>query len=140
MDSSSEDLGATALRIYVYLLESREPRGVRDVARALNIPVSSVFYHLKRLEELGVIARAHGGYVIAKPIPFEGYVLLGRRLIPRLLIYSMFFLGIAVGQGYLIVTTRRISPEGIVALITSAAAFAIFLVEGLIMRHRLRAD
>ncbi|MGB9828038.1 MAG: helix-turn-helix domain-containing protein [Thermosphaera sp.] len=139
MDSSSEDLSGTALRIYVYLLESREPRGVRDVARALNVPVSSVFYHLKRLEELGVITRAREGYVIAKALPLEGYVILWRRLIPRLLIYSMFFLGIAIGQSYLIVAARRASPESIVALITSIAAFTILLVEGLIMRHRLRA-
>jgi DNA-binding transcriptional ArsR family regulator len=138
MDSRSEDLGSTALRIYVYLLESREPRGVRDVARALNMPVSSVHYHLKRLEELGVVARTPGGYVVAKAIPLEGYILLRKRLVPRLLVYSMFFLGIAIGESYVILASRRLSPEGALSLITSIVAFAILFVEGLLMRFRLK--
>jgi len=68
----------------------------------------------------------------------EGYIFLHRRLIPRLIIYSMFFLGLAIGEAYVFFTTRRLSPEVAVSLITSIAAFAIMFVEGLIMRFRLK--
>lgn len=133
-----DELGRVALRIYVFLLESSEPRGVREIARALDIPVSSVYYHLKRLEELGFISRRGDGYVVAKVVTLEGYVLLGRRLVPRLAIYSLFFLGIALGEMFVAVTTNMFNVDRALAIVSCTSAFVIFIAEALNMRARLK--
>ncbi len=139
MVTQAEDLSRTALRIYVYLLESKDPKGVRDIARALNMPVSSVHYHLKRLEDLGIIGRRGDGYVVTKTIHLEGYVLLGRRLIPRLLIYSLFFLGVSLSQTYMILINKTVTSDKLLLLTLCLTAFTLFLLEGLNMRSKLKS-
>jgi DNA-binding MarR family transcriptional regulator len=134
-----EDLGETALKIYVYLLESKNPKGVREIARELNMPVSTVYYHLKKLEDLEIVRRREGGYVIARAIRIEGYVLLGRKLIPRLTIYSLFFLGFSLGQAYVILTGKSATLDKLLLLALSIVAFALFLLEGLSMKSKLKA-
>ncbi|MEM2005068.1 MAG: winged helix-turn-helix domain-containing protein [Zestosphaera sp.] len=138
MSVQVDELGRVALRIYVYLLESSEPRGVREIARALEIPVSSVYYHLKRLEDLGFIGRRGDGYVITRMVTLEGYVLLGRKLIPRLAIYSLFFLGIALGEVLVIATTSLVDVDRVLLIASCALAFILFTAEALNMRSRLR--
>ncbi len=139
MVTQAEDLSRTALRIYVYLLESKDPKGVRDIARALNMPVSSVHYHLKRLEDLEIIGRRGDGYVVTKTIHLEGYVLLGRRLIPRLLIYSLFFLGVSLSQTYMILINKTVTSDKLLLLTLCLTAFILFLLEGLNMRSKLKS-
>ncbi|MGC8975080.1 MAG: ArsR family transcriptional regulator [Thermoprotei archaeon] len=134
-----EDLSRAALKIYVYLLESKDPRGVRDIARALDMPVSSVYYHLKRLEELGIISKRGDGYAVAKIIQLEGYVFLGRKLIPRLLIYSLFFLGFSLSQAYTIVVSKSVTSDKLLLLVLSIATFILFFLEGLNMKSKLKA-
>lgn len=134
-----EDLSRTALKIYVYLLESRDPKGVRDIARALDMPVSSVYYHLKRLEDLGIVGKRGDGYVIARIIHLEGYIFLGRKLMPRLVIYSLFFLGVSLSQAYMIIASKFVTPNELLLLILSTAAFALFFFEGLNMMSKLKA-
>ncbi|MEM0473942.1 MAG: winged helix-turn-helix domain-containing protein [Zestosphaera sp.] len=140
MSAQVEDLSRTALKIYVYLLESKDPRGVRDIARALDMPVSSVYYHLKRLEDLGVIGKRGDGYVVVKIIPLEGYVFLGRKLMPRLLIYSLFFLGVSLSQAYAVIVDRSITSDKILLLVLSIVAFILFFLEGLNMRSKLKVS
>ncbi|MGC8982820.1 MAG: helix-turn-helix domain-containing protein [Desulfurococcaceae archaeon] len=139
MAKQLEDLGETALKIYVYLLESKNPKGVREIARELNMPVSTVYYHLKKLEDLEIVRRREGGYVIARAIRIEGYVLLGRKLIPRLTIYSLFFLGFSLGQAYVILTGKSATLDKLLLLALSIVAFALFLLEGLSMKSKLKA-
>lgn len=134
-----EDLSRTTIRIYVYLLESKDPKGVREIARELNIPVSSVYYHLRRLEDLGVITRREGGYVVSKIIPLEGYVYIGRMLTPRLILYSLFFLGATASQIYNITMSSMITSDSILALILGLTAFVLFFFEGMSMRARLKS-
>ncbi|MCC6033522.1 MAG: winged helix-turn-helix domain-containing protein [Desulfurococcaceae archaeon] len=139
MIAQAEDLSRAALKIYVYLLESKDPKGVRDIARALNMPVSSVHYHLKRLEDLEIVGRRGDGYVVTKTVHFEGYVLLGRKLIPRLLIYSLFFLGVSLSQTYIVLINRTVTSDKLLLLILCLVAFTLFLLEGLNMRLKLKS-
>ncbi|MEM2022005.1 MAG: helix-turn-helix domain-containing protein [Zestosphaera sp.] len=136
----ASELSKVGLRVYAYLVESDAPRGVREIARALEIPVSSVYYHLKRLEELGLIGRSGDGYVVTRIIALEGFIFLGRRLVPRLLVYSLFFLGILLGEIYLIVLTGVVTPDRLIALVSCLSAFLIFLIEGLNVRIRLKTS
>lgn len=136
--SKSREPGKTALRIYMYLLESGEPRGVREIARALDIPVSTVHYHLRRLEELGLVKQREGGYVIDRVIEIEGFILIAGKLVPRLIIYSLFYLGALVGQIYLALTSGVSIPDGILSMLITVTAFSLFLFEGLTTRRRLK--
>ncbi|MEM1619584.1 MAG: winged helix-turn-helix domain-containing protein [Fervidicoccaceae archaeon] len=125
----AEKLGITALRIYAKLLEAGE-MGVRELARELGVSASSVHYHLKRLEELGLVARGREGYTVSRLIPIEGYVLLKRRLVPRLMIYSFFFLGIAVGEAAALAARGSLDSDGVVALFSAITASVVLMIEG----------
>ena len=130
---SERRLSGTGLKIYVYLLESGEPRTVREIAEALGIPHSSVHYHLKKLMSMGVVRRVREGYVIGDRINIEGYIILKNKLIPRLMIYSLFFFGLFLGELLVLAFDPRIYFERILLLIVSFVAFIILFYEGLHM-------
>lgn len=132
-----ESLGRTALRVYIRILESGKPLGVRDLSRALGIPVSTVHYHLKRLEDMGLVKRSGEGYTVSRIARLEGYVILGRTLIPRLTIYSTFFLGILAGQILRTALGTPLNPDSLLAIIASAAGFLVLFAEGLRLRRGL---
>ncbi|MGC9149151.1 MAG: helix-turn-helix domain-containing protein [Sulfolobales archaeon] len=124
------DLSESAFRIYFYLLTENEPRGVREIARDLGMPVSTVHYNLKRLERIGLVKRVSDGYVIARIIKIRGYIVIGRYLIPRFFIYSLFFVGVV--SGYLIrflILNESIDIDKIIAVITALVALVIFIHE-----------
>ncbi|ADM27675.1 transcriptional regulator, TrmB [Ignisphaera aggregans DSM 17230] len=58
----------TAMRIYIYMLESNTPLSAREIARSLNIPVSTVSYYLKRFKDMGIVREAGGGYIVVRKI------------------------------------------------------------------------
>lgn len=131
------EVGRTTLKIYMVLLESREPLGVRDIARILDLPVSTVHYHIRKLEDMGVVKPVGLGYTVANPLKLEDYIVIGRRLVPRLLIYSFFFLGIVIGELLVVISRGWLSYDAIVALVTGILAFTILFYEGYRLRRRL---
>lgn len=137
--SRSEELGKTALRIYLHLLESEVPLGVREIARALDMPVSTVHYHIRRLEELGIVKQKNGGYVVSRPIRIEGFIHIGKKLVPRLLIYSFFYMGVSFSQLYLIISRGIQSPDSLLTLVVSLSSMVIFIIEGLVAKRRLES-
>jgi DNA-binding Lrp family transcriptional regulator len=127
---SSRELTETQLRIYLYILTHGGDVSVREIARDLRLSPSTVHYSLKRLEELGYVTRSSSGYVVKKPVKLEGYVLLGRLLVPRLLVYGLFFSG--VFTGVLIYTlTHELTGERLLALVVSLIASMLFYYEAL---------
>jgi DNA-binding transcriptional ArsR family regulator len=132
-----EDLGRVALRIYLRLLESEVPLGVRELARDLNIPVSTVHYNLRKLEELGVISRSSDGYVVSRLIPLDGFVVVRRKLVPRLVIYALFFTGITLGE-LIVVITLGVNVDRLLIITTSSIASVIFFIEGLVTKRRFK--
>lgn len=127
---SSRELTETQLRIYLYILTHGGDVSVREIARDLRLSPSTVHYSLKRLEELGYVTRSSSGYVVKKQVKLEGYVLLGRLLVPRLLVYGLFFSG--VFTGVLIYTlTRGLTGERLLALVVSLVASTLFYYEAL---------
>lgn len=133
---SSDEISKTSLRIYVYLLEGGGPMGVRDIARALDMPASTVLYHLRKLEELGLIKRDINGYSVSKVMLLNGFTIIGRRLVPRLIIYSAFFMGIAIGETLLTII-RGVNLDKLLAIFISTTASIIMLLEGLKTRSRI---
>ena len=132
-----EDLGRVALRIYLKLLESEVPLGVRELARDLNIPVSTVHYNLRKLEELGVISRSSDGYVVSRLIPLDGFVVVRKKLVPRLVIYALFFTGITLGE-LIVMITLGVNVDRLLIITTSSIASVIFFIEGLVTKRRFK--
>ncbi len=131
------ELTGVPLKIYVYLLESKEPKSVREIAEALNMAPSSIHYHLKKLASIGIIKRDINGYTVNKKINIEGYMILMNKLIPRLLIYSLFFLGVLIGEIIVILETRIINVDRGISLLTTLIAFILFFYEGIISKKKL---
>ncbi|MCC6031276.1 MAG: MarR family transcriptional regulator [Desulfurococcales archaeon] len=126
--SEHEELTDTQLRILMYLI-SRDGRcGVREIARDLKLPVSTVHYNLKRLEEIGFIERGVDGYIIKRGLKHERYIIIRRRVFHRLFIYSLFFAGVASGNIILLILHEP-TIERIMLIIISLIASLLFLYE-----------
>ena len=127
---NSEKLTETQARIYLYIVTRGGGASVRDIARDLKLPPSTVHYNLKRLEELGYVARGSEGYVAKKPARLEGYVVLGRLVVPRLLVYGLFFTGVSTGTLVYAAYTGFTADKAL-ALVASLTAAVIFYAEAL---------
>ena len=90
MDDPESMLKGTTLEVYRFLLKSNKPVGAREVQKALNLSTPSLaVYHLSKLEDVGLLKREDGGYVINKVVLEDG-VKISRFLIPRFLFYAIF--------------------------------------------------
>ena len=89
-DESEKALKGTALDVYRFLLKKNKPVGVREIQRALGLSSPSVAtYHLAKLEEVGILKREDGGYVVNKVL-LENSIKISRFLVPRYLFYTIF--------------------------------------------------
>lgn len=127
-----EELSDIAARIYIHLLVSREPKGVREISRELGVPVSTVHYNLRKLEERGLVKRDNsGGYTVAMVIPLRGFIIVGRTLIHKFLIYSLFFLGVLIGEVIRTTVFDTSIENSILTITVSLIGFGLFLYEAL---------
>jgi len=127
--SNEISLNRTAAKIYLYLVKRRESVGVRDIARELKLPPSTVYYNLKKLEELGLVQRDGDGYSVKKLLKPDEIVIIRGVFIHRLTIYSFFFFGMTLG----FITTSilyGVDIDKILAMISSITAFVILFLEG----------
>ncbi len=74
-----QGLEGTALRVYTYLLK-QGPAGPREVSKALGLSSPSLaYYHLKRLEEAGLVRRlSDGQYDVCRTVKIEGHMVIGK--------------------------------------------------------------
>lgn len=118
------------------MVSKAEPVGIREIARELNLPVSTVHYAVKRLIKLGLVKKVETGYIVDKVIDFNGYVLLRRKYIPLSFVYAGLFIGVLMGELY-IVFLKGINADRFVTIIIAIIAIFIFIVEGI---KKLRED
>ena len=141
-----EELEGTTFKVYLYVVKDGKPVGPRDVMRGVNLSSPSVAYrHLQKLETLGLLQKnAYGEYVVKEKANIKGHVWIRRNLVPRLLFYSFFFMGILSAE-IVIVVIRFFSGEAFqlefmfLTFITSAA-MVLFLVEGITLFLRVKTD
>jgi hypothetical protein len=98
------------------------------------------YYHLRRFEEIGIVERdpSKDVYRIKRRIKIKGYLYIGSKLIPRLLIYGAFFAGLLIPEtASLILGISEATPELLLAMITSVCASSIFITEGLVAMKNL---
>jgi len=141
---SDEELEGTTLRVYLALMKEDKPVGPRDIMRSVNLSSPSVAYrHLQKLEALGLIEKdSYGEYTIRQRQNVRGHVWIGRRLLPRLVFYSFFFMGV-LSVEVVIVAIRLLIKESLqydfVLLVSvTAVATLLFLIEGILLLSKLK--
>lgn len=146
MKLADEELEGKTLNVYSYVVKEGKPVGPREVMRGVNLSSPSVAYwHLQKLEACGLIGKnAYGEYVVKEKVSISGHVWVGRNLVPRLLCYSLFFLGI-VGTEAAIVAVTLVNGQFpamdlIYLIATNVVAMALFLGEGLLLRKKTQPE
>ena len=140
---SSDCIEGTTLTVYSYVVRQGKPIGTRDVMRGAGLSSPSVAYrHLQKLENLGLLQRnEYGDYIVKEKTKVRGYLWVGRRLLPRMLIYAFAFMGILFLELAILAIHFEAETSSanyqftifflIITLIT-AAAMSLFLVEGIL--------
>jgi hypothetical protein len=141
---ANEELEGNTLNVYAYIVHAAKPVGTRDVTRGACLSSTSVAHrHLQKLEELGLIEKnPYGNYILKEKTSINGYVWVGRSLVPRLMFYSFFFMGALSAEiaiillsyfvGSVIIETSFLFLTGI-----TAAAMVLFVVEGVSLRRKI---
>lgn len=144
-NARNEELEGITLSVYLYVVKKRAPVGARDAMKGATLSSPSVAYrHLEKLEDLGLLEKNDfGEYTVKRKAHVAGYMWLGRRLVPKMLAYSLVFLGILIvelvvfGLHYEVETFEFKVFFLLLALITGFA-MAVFIVEGLVQRRRFQ--
>jgi hypothetical protein len=131
------------LNVYSYVVKKGKPVGPREVMRGANLSSPSVAYwHLQKLENSGLLEKnAAGEYLVKEKTNISGHVWIGNNLVPRLMCYSLFFLGIVIVET-VIISAQYLAIGQIPNLVmfyliaTNAIAFTLFLTEGLLLRKK----
>lgn len=141
----SQEIEGTTLNVYSYVVKKGKPVGPREVMRETNLSSPSVAYwHLQKLENSGLLEKNKAGeYIIKEKTSISGYVWIGRNLVPRLVCYSLFFLGILVIETFIVLVQFfwiGQNPNLILfyLIATNAIAFSLFLLEGLSLRKKTK--
>ena len=93
-EDSATILKGTSLDVYRLLLKTNKPLGIREIQRALDLSSPSVAqYHLSKLENVGLLKRENGNYVVNRFIS-ENYVKISHFFVPRFVFYCFFSTGI----------------------------------------------
>jgi len=145
--ADSQEPEGTTLNVYSYVVKRGKPVGPREVMRGANLSSPSVAYwHLQKLENSGLLQKNGAGeYIVKEKTSISGHIWIGRNLVPRLMCYSLFFLGILIVETVIISVQLFYSGEipNLVLLYliaTNAIAFALFLGEGLLLRRKTRPE
>lgn len=141
-----EELEGTTLKVYLYVVKEGKPLGPRDVMRGANLSSPSVAYrHLQKLENLGLLEKnTYGRYVVKEKASIKGHLWIGRNLVPRLIFYSFFFIGILSVEITIIAirfyVQEPLQTEFIFLTFITVVATVLFLFEGIILHLRAKTD
>jgi hypothetical protein len=141
---ADEELEGNTLTVYSFVAREGRPVGTRDVTRGAGLSSPSVAHrHLQKLEALGLLERnEYGDYVLKEKTSVNGYVWVGRNLVPRLLFYSFFFMG-ALGSEIMIVLVSYLKGAFIIETSflflvgMTAIAMILFFTEAVSLRRKI---
>jgi hypothetical protein len=144
---NAEELEGTTLNVYAYVVKEGKSVGPREVMRATNLTSPSVaHWHLQKLEALGYLAKTeYGEYTVKEKVNISGHLWVGRTLVPRLIFYSFFFMGILIIELGLLAYPLIIQGEApsmyLYYLISpTAIATVLFLVEGMWLSRKIHNE
>ena len=145
--SDIQEPEGTTLNVYSYVVKKGKPVGPREVMRGTNLSSPSVAYwHLQKLENSGLLQKNEAGeYIVKEKANISGHIWIGRNLVPRLMCYSLFFLGILVVETIIISIQFFSNAQNpnlalFYLIATNAIAFALFLGEGLLLRKKTQPE
>jgi hypothetical protein len=140
-----EELEGNTLNVYAYAVKEGRPVGPRDVMRGANLSSPSVAYRqLQKLENLGLMEKnQYGEYVITERTSISGHLWIGRNLVPRLVFYAFFFMGILGAEIAIIAVQvfffgQSLNVELLYLIVITALAMSLFLGEGVLLRRKTR--
>ncbi|MEM2081910.1 MAG: hypothetical protein QXP44_03980 [Candidatus Bathyarchaeia archaeon] len=146
-NAGNPELEGTTLRVYAYVIKQSKGVGPREVMRGANLSSPSVAYwHLQKLEALGLLQRnEYGEYVAKEKANISGHLWIGRNMVPRLMFYSLFFMGIVAIEFIIIGVQFFVHDQMpdiilIYLLATNFIAMLLFLGEGLLLRRKTRTE
>ena len=89
------ELKGNTLRVYLCLVENQKAMGAREIQKKLEFssPTLAV-YHLEKLDSLGLIHKASGGYTLAREVKIGALsqvIKFGSLLLPRYIFYTALF-------------------------------------------------
>ena len=145
--SDNQEPEGTTLNVYSFVVKMGKPVGPREVMRGANLSSPSVAYwHLQKLENSGLLQKNETGeYIVKEKTSISGHIWIGRNLVPRLIFYSLFFLGIILFELSILIVqffsdTLILSLPIVYLLITNIIAFVLFLSEGLLLRKKIQPE
>lgn len=135
------NISTTTWNVYLYILTSRGPVGVRDVWRELKLSSPSLAqYHVNRLVELDMIAQTREGKYVAseekRVEAIRSFVLLYGKLIPRLVFYGALIAGILAF--YLIAWPIEWNFRDLTVIAVAAISIVAFFFEACIQYSSLK--
>jgi hypothetical protein len=139
---AEEELNATTFQTYLYLVKVGKPVGPRDVMRGANLSSPSVAYrNLQKLMELGMVVKdPYSNYVVKEKVSLNGYVWIGKTLVPSFAIFGFIFVGVLITEiGILIphlLVGASIQESFWFLIITTIVSASIFLFEAVRFRKK----
>jgi DNA-binding transcriptional ArsR family regulator len=144
-NTSDEVLEGTTLSVYVFVAKQGKPIGPRDVMRAVHLNSPSVAYrHLQKLEDARLLVKnRYGEYFLEKKAKVKGYHWIGRNLLPNVMFYFYFFLGLFIAEIVVLVMhfaveTYEFKVFFLLGLTITGIAMIFFLVEGIMRIRKMR--
>lgn len=140
---NKKELKGITLNVYLYIVKKGKQVGPRDVMKGLHLSSPSVAYrHLQKLEDLGYLEKDnYGQYLIKEKASIKGSIWIGQRLVSKMLIYAIVFLGILIVELFVFAIHFQVENYVfkvffILFMIITIFAFAIFTVEVLLQRRK----
>ena len=127
--------------VYLYILTSNEPVGVREIGRGLNLSSPSLAqYHVNHLLEMKLISQTKDGRYVAeeksKLEALRNFVLLRGTLISRMIIYGAFTLGLTLF--YILTWSIEFSFRDLFVLAIGIISTCIFFYEAYSQHRGIR--
>lgn len=140
---SDDSLDPVTLRVYLYIIKKDAPVGPRDVMRGVDLSSPSVAHrHLQKLLSLGLLRKDNYGMYLANgKASFGGYFWLGKNLVPRLVLYSLFFVGLLIVETALVsvhmCANQPVTPTLIFLVFVTGVSATLFLSEGMRLKRKM---
>jgi hypothetical protein len=129
------------------MVKEGKPLGPRETMRLANLSSPSVAYwHLQKLEALGLIAKnEYGEYLVKEKVNISGHLWVGKTLVPRLIFYAFFFVGILIVEILAIAIPLIQSGQTpglylFYLVAPTAIATVLFLSEGMWLRRKTQSE
>jgi len=128
----SKRISGTTWEVYLYILTSEGPQGVREIWRGLKLSTPSLAqYHVNKLLDLGLIeATSEGKYRLNEMERIDvlkSFIILRGKLVPRLVFYGALLLGIFLA--YLILWPFMWDYRDLIVLVVSLFSISAFFFE-----------